>query len=86
MIYLLQLHNQKFKAVETDLTDEKNKWLFDTIVIDPGHGGKDPGAMGVSGVREKDINLKISLKLGELIKKKNAWYKSRFYTGIMILL
>lgn len=38
-----------------------------TVVIDPGHGGKDPGAMGPNA-REKDINLNVSLKLGELIK------------------
>jgi len=41
-----------------------------TVVIDPGHGGKDPGAMGPNA-REKDINLKVSLKLGELITKNN---------------
>jgi N-acetylmuramoyl-L-alanine amidase len=39
-----------------------------TIVIDPGHGGKDPGAVGVN-VREKDIVLDISIKLGNLIRK-----------------
>ncbi len=38
-----------------------------TIVIDPGHGGKDPGAIGVSA-KEKDINLKVALKFGELIE------------------
>lgn len=44
-------------------------WILDTVVIDPGHGGKDAGAIGITGVKEKDINLKIALKLGELIKK-----------------
>ena len=33
-----------------------------TLVIDPGHGGWDPGKVGVNDAREKDINLKISLK------------------------
>ncbi|MBK6703198.1 MAG: N-acetylmuramoyl-L-alanine amidase [Caulobacteraceae bacterium] len=28
-----------------------------TIVIDPGHGGRDPGAVGVTGTREKDVVL-----------------------------
>ncbi|HQB69355.1 MAG TPA: N-acetylmuramoyl-L-alanine amidase [Paludibacteraceae bacterium] len=41
-----------------------------TVIIDPGHGGKDPGALGPNG-REKDINLSVSLKLGELIKKNH---------------
>ncbi len=38
------------------------------IVIDPGHGGRDPGAIG-SFSREKDINLAIALKTGEYIKQ-----------------
>lgn len=39
-----------------------------TVVIDPGHGGKDPGAVGATS-REKDIVLSVGLKLGELIDK-----------------
>jgi N-acetylmuramoyl-L-alanine amidase len=40
-----------------------------TVVIDPGHGGKDPGALGKSSkVHEKDIVLAVSKKLGEKIK------------------
>lgn len=40
-----------------------------TLVIDAGHGGKDTGAVG-NGVKEKDINLGVALKLGDMIKKK----------------
>lgn len=40
------------------------------IVIDPGHGGKDPGAIGRSGMAEKDITLFVSLRLRELIIKR----------------
>jgi N-acetylmuramoyl-L-alanine amidase len=40
------------------------------IVIDPGHGGKDPGAIGPRGVREKDIALDVAKKLGELLRKQ----------------
>src|SRR5690554_492245 len=39
-----------------------------TVVIDPGHGGKDPGAVGATS-REKDIVLSVGLKLGALIEK-----------------
>jgi N-acetylmuramoyl-L-alanine amidase len=48
----------------------KSKWALDAIVIDAGHGGKDAGAIGVNGTREKDINLALALKLGTLIKKE----------------
>jgi len=39
-----------------------------TVVIDPGHGGKDPGAIGKRG-KEKNINLNVALKLGNLIRE-----------------
>ena len=39
-----------------------------TIVIDPGHGGKDPGRANESGVEEKDIVLNISIMLAEMLK------------------
>ncbi len=42
-----------------------------TVVIDPGHGGTDPGKVGVNGTLEKDINLSISLMLGEILQDKN---------------
>lgn len=34
-----------------------------TVVLDPGHGGGDPGAIGIGGIREKDINLAIAEKV-----------------------
>ena len=40
------------------------------IVLDPGHGGKDPGALGRKGTREKDIVLKISNHLRDLLEKE----------------
>ena len=43
---------------------------FKTIVIDPGHGGKDPGARGQHGTEEKDITLKVALKLRDLLSKQ----------------
>ncbi|WP_428564029.1 MAG: N-acetylmuramoyl-L-alanine amidase [Solidesulfovibrio sp. DCME] len=41
-----------------------------TIMIDPGHGGKDPGAQGLHGLTEKDVNLRFAQMLGELLRKK----------------
>lgn len=38
------------------------------VVIDPGHGGRDPGAIGRRG-KEKNINLNVALKLGKLIQE-----------------
>jgi len=40
-----------------------------TVVIDPGHGGKDTGAVGPSGVREKDVVLDLGLRLKRLIEE-----------------
>lgn len=41
------------------------------IIIDPGHGGVDPGAIGIDGSYEKDVNLAISLKLAQIIQQKS---------------
>lgn len=43
--------------------------MFRTIVIDPGHGGKDSGATGHHGTEEKDVTLQIGLQLRDLLAK-----------------
>ncbi len=66
---LITIHNKVFsKSEQTERYIDK--WNFNVIVIDAGHGGKDPGAIGVNGLKEKDINLKVALKLGEFIEKE----------------
>ena len=47
----------------------RDSWLIDTIIIDAGHGGKDPGAIGVGGIKEKDIVLDVAKRLGKLLEQ-----------------
>ncbi len=44
------------------------------VVIDPGHGGHDPGAIGPSGLKEKDVNLKIAKALKSKLQKDGKKY------------
>lgn len=45
------------------------------LVIDPGHGGADPGAIGKKGTKEKNVNMKVARELGNLIKTKHPEVK-----------
>jgi len=54
--------------ITKDLENQKSKWLIDKIVIDPGHGGKDPGAVGRKyRTYEKNVVLGIARHLKELL-------------------
>ncbi|MBK8367947.1 MAG: N-acetylmuramoyl-L-alanine amidase [Bacteroidetes bacterium] len=55
-----------FSSFNNHKDDPKRK--VRTIVIDPGHGGKDPGCNGVT-CKEKEVALAVSLKLGKLIEE-----------------
>jgi len=57
------------KEITTPQVEPKNK----TIVIDAGHGGFDPGAVGVNGLQEKEAVLSIALKSAQVLK--NHGYK-----------
>lgn len=46
----------------------QSRWKLDCIVLDAGHGGKDPGAIGVNGTREKHVVLSIVRKVGALLE------------------
>lgn len=65
-----------------------SKWHRDAVVvIDPGHGGKDPGAVGAKHHQEKNIVLKIAKKLKKMIDKKSGMkaYLTRsgdYYVGL----
>ncbi len=42
------------------------------VVIDPGHGGKDPGAIGIGGLKEKDVILPISIRVGQILQQNGV--------------
>ncbi|MDY0109779.1 MAG: N-acetylmuramoyl-L-alanine amidase [Candidatus Krumholzibacteria bacterium] len=57
-------------AVTIGPVDVTRRLAIRTVVIDPGHGGSDPGVEGVGGLLEKDINLEVGLRLAEYLRQK----------------
>jgi len=55
--------------VETACAQNDQKDVLKKVVIDPGHGGRDPGAIGARS-KEKDIVLDIALRLGKMINER----------------
>jgi len=79
MIYIPDIGIQTEKELEIpslppETTGPKKplveKYGIKKIVLDPGHGGKDSGAIGKSGTKEKDVNLDIAIKLHKELKKR----------------
>ncbi len=61
--------NDTTNVVFSPLYKTENKKYNKTIVIDPGHGGEDPGAIGKYGTQEKYVNLSISKKVAKKLKE-----------------
>lgn len=55
------------RSVEQATLNQTAKGSKEVVVIDPGHGGFDPGKVGVNQSLEKDINLAISKKLSDIL-------------------
>ena len=63
------LKSQTNRETQDDLAEQKKRWFIDTIVLDPGHGGKDPGAVSPDKkIKEKDVVLNVGLELRDLLK------------------
>ncbi len=67
---------RKNKVTQSQTTSKIEKSSIPLIVLDAGHGGKDDGAHGVTGVLEKKLNLNIAKKVGTLLKKR---YKYKIF-------
>lgn len=72
LIYLASLltTEESVKVMKNIFTEGEEKVEAGqlVIVIDPGHGGRDPGKVGVNDILEKDINLSIAFKLKNLLE------------------
>ena len=67
------LGDPRKKRTKLPETPPVSKPSLFTVVLDPGHGGEDPGAIGPRGLKEKDVVLKIALKLRDKINKELGW-------------
>ena len=66
------LSSERFSQEEIfEVSSDRVEKKTITIVIDPGHGGRDPGKVGVNNALEKDINLSIAHKLKNLLEKND---------------
>lgn len=68
--YDYEAEREKSAQEENRDHSAKKSWMVDTVIIDPGHGGKDPGAIGYNKIREKDITLAIALKVRNIITRQ----------------
>lgn len=66
----LRSHEEVPASLLNELEREREKWKIDLIVIDPGHGGRDPGALGANGSKEKDFTLKIAKEIKAQIERE----------------
>lgn len=66
----LRIHEEVPKDLLEALARERDKWKIDVIVIDPGHGGKDPGALGRRGLYEKHAVLAIAKEIRAELQKR----------------
>ena len=69
---VLDLHNKKSSKAKKSSSAKKSSKRDVIIAIDAGHGGKDPGATGRNGTREKTITLQIAKRLEKSINKQRG--------------
>jgi N-acetylmuramoyl-L-alanine amidase len=65
-------HAERDSSLAKRLEADHNKWALDVVVIDPGHGGKDPGAIGPTKLKEKEITLDVGIRLAKALEEKGV--------------
>lgn len=65
----LKIKPEDLKKTFNPVANKFNQKAITAIIIDAGHGGKDPGSIGINKIKEKDIVLSFSLELKEELKK-----------------
>ena len=69
MVSVYFLAYQRVRETTSDQIISKKK---PCVVIDAGHGGKDPGKVAINGALEKDINLEIAIKLQQFLEQEDV--------------
>ena len=67
-IYTVSRNLEKY--VQSDQVKSEQERKMDLVVIDSGHGGSDPGKIGLNNLLEKDINLAITEKVKKCLEKE----------------
>ncbi len=69
-LHATNLSPTPIKTSQEKRTQRKQKFV---IALDPGHGGRDPGAIGKKGTREKDVALSVAKKMKTLINRESGY-------------
>ncbi|MBR2178841.1 MAG: N-acetylmuramoyl-L-alanine amidase [Selenomonadaceae bacterium] len=69
---IIDIDKSALVNVEEETSDDNFNYKSGSIVIDAGHGGSDSGAIGPSGVTEKEVTLAVALKVQQLLQNAGA--------------
>lgn len=72
---IVDLYSKSHSERTNKMIHQKEELIKRRLVIDPGHGGHDPGAVGQNGLYEKDVVLDIALKVREIFHKEHPNYE-----------
>lgn len=72
---IVDLYPSSYSGKNNRIIQQREEFIKRRVVIDPGHGGHDPGAIGQNGLYEKDVVLDIALKVKEIMHKEHPSYE-----------